>query len=68
MIGKHAHGSTMRRGIVQLPASKQLQDGSLLRRDPLVLCCCVLQGLMERFQKKSGGFFGMDLSGIFGNK
>jgi hypothetical protein len=28
----------------------------------------VLQGLLERFQKKGGGFLGIDLSSIFGNK
>jgi hypothetical protein len=30
---------------------------------------CALQGLMDRFQKKSGGgFLGLDFSGLFGNK
>lgn len=31
-------------------------------------CCCPLQGLMERFEKKSGGFLGFDLSSLFGQK
>lgn len=29
---------------------------------------CAAQGLMERFQKKAGGFLGLDLGSIFGNK
>jgi hypothetical protein len=32
------------------------------------LCSLALQGLMERFQKKGGGFLGLDFSGLFGNK
>jgi hypothetical protein len=29
---------------------------------------CGLQGLMERFEKKPGGFMGFDLSALFGQK
>jgi hypothetical protein len=34
----------------------------------LLLLPCCSQGLMERFERKTGGFLGFDLSGIFGQK
>lgn len=69
----HAQLQDARSGLVALSGCIELgytdwnqiradPDLEFLRQDPR------FEGLMERFQKKAGGFFGVDLSGIFGNK
>jgi hypothetical protein len=47
-----------------LPPAAYLIMHIVLRPNAAVL----LQGLMERFERKSGGFLGFDLSSLFGQK
>eukprot|EP00882_Tetradesmus_deserticola_P012912 GHRQ01013687.1.p1 GENE.GHRQ01013687.1~~GHRQ01013687.1.p1 ORF type:complete len:179 (+),score=59.63 GHRQ01013687.1:579-1115(+) len=69
----HAQLQDARSGLVALSGCMELgytdygqvrtdPDLEFLRKDPR------FEGLMDRFQKKSGGFLGLDFSGIFGNK
>lgn len=51
-----------------LEACRQNCSVWVLKLSLLCISAVRLQGLMERFEKKPGGFLGFDLSSLFGQK